>query len=330
MPPSGGTTGTGAKPTASLRGRAAGTTDVAVNRRIGAIAAGKREPGRLHRAKPGEGGYGANPLADGSLEGYQVFEVAMTSMTLLAPPSTRGSPRRKPSAARTCSRSGSSRGCTAVPQTSPSSGSSNGSPAASPSCWTQTCRRSRPATTSVRPPSCSRTTTRCGRRPPSRHVPQHHGRDRTCVGPLSRPACAAVCRSSTRAIRSRWPRAAARVVEAEELRRADAPGRGRDRGRRHGPRRVVRGAAGGHRDERPRPGPQAGDDRPGARARAPDDRRGRHALRSVHRHADQDGADRPVRRAVRPARRVADARRRWPHAGLMLRDGAEGGLLALR
>ena len=54
MPTTRRTTGTGAKPTAPLRGRAAGPTCVAVNRRIGAIAAGKRSPQQERTTDRGE------------------------------------------------------------------------------------------------------------------------------------------------------------------------------------------------------------------------------------------------------------------------------------
>ena len=102
-------------------------------------------------------GYSANPLVDGSLEGYQVFAVPMTSMTLRATQHL-GLTKKDAERARTCSRWACCRGCTAARPTSPSRGSNSASPR-SPSFWTRTCRRSRPATTSARPPSCSRITT---------------------------------------------------------------------------------------------------------------------------------------------------------------------------
>ena len=70
-------------------------------------------------------------------------------------------------------------------------------------------------------------------------------------------------------------------------RRADDPGRGRDRRRRHGARRGVRRRPRRHRDERPRHGPQGRDDRARGRARAAADR-------------DRRAARRPVDRACRP------------------------------
>ena len=57
-------------------------------------------------------GYEANPLDDGSLDGYQVFQVPMTSMTVRATEEIEGLKPPGASAPRTSSRSASSPGCT--------------------------------------------------------------------------------------------------------------------------------------------------------------------------------------------------------------------------
>ena len=67
-------------------------------------------------------GYAADPLDDGTLDGYQVYRVPMTSITVRAVEELEGSRARRPSAPRTCSRSGSSRGCTGGRPTSRSTG----------------------------------------------------------------------------------------------------------------------------------------------------------------------------------------------------------------
>ena len=74
------------------------------------------------------------------------------------------------------------------------------------------------------------------------------------------------------------------------LRRPHGPGRGRDRRRQHGARRLLRRQARGDRDQRPRDGPEGGDDRAGGDARAADGDRRRPARRSLDRDADQDRA----------------------------------------
>ena len=88
---------------------------------------------------------------------------------------------------------------------------------------------------------------------------------------------------------------------------------------------VVRGPAGGDRDQRPRHGPQGRDDRPGGDARAPADHHRRAAGRALHRHADQDRAVRPADGALRPPRRVAAAGDRPEHRGWVLRRRVRGG-----
>ena len=102
----------------------------------------------------------------------------------------------------------------------------------------------------------------------------------------------------------------ARAVEAQELRRAHAAGRGRDRRGRRRDRRRVRRAARRHRHERSRRRPQVGGDRPRDQPRAAAAARRRAARRPVDRPADQDRAGRPAARDVRPPRRGAAADRR--------------------
>ena len=89
-----------------------------------------------------------------------------------------------------------------------------------------------------------------------------------------------------------------------------APGRGRDRGRQRGARRGVRRPARGDRHERPRHGPQGRDARPRGDHGAADGDRRRAAGRPLDRPAHEDGAGRPAARDVRPSRREPDADRR--------------------
>ena len=72
--------------------------------------------GRVHaRATSRRRGSRPTPSVDGTLEGYQVYKVPDDRRSRSAPPRTSGSGRRRRSARRTCSRSGSCRGCTAGP-----------------------------------------------------------------------------------------------------------------------------------------------------------------------------------------------------------------------
>ena len=78
-------------------------------------------------------------------------------------------------------------------------------------------------------------------------------------------------------------RAAARAVAAEELRRHDPAGRGRDRGRQRRARRGLRRRPRRDGDERTRDGPEGRDARPGRDARAADGDRRRAARRARRR-----------------------------------------------
>ena len=116
-----------------------------------------------------------------------------------------------------------------------------------------------------------------------------------------------------------------RAVQAQELRRPHPAGRRRDRRRRRRPWRGLRRIPRGHHDQRSGHRPEVGDDRPGHQhgATAADHRHP--ARRSLHRSADQDRAGRPAARHVRPARRVAGADRGPVHARRLLLHGHRGG-----
>src|SRR5215207_9790496 len=95
----------------------------------------------------------------------------------------------------------------------------------------------------------------------------------------------------------------ARALEAQAVRGADVPGRGRDRRRRSGARGRVRWCP--RRDDDVRPGcrPEVGDDRACGVTRAAPDRLRHPARRPVYRPADQDRAVRPLAGHVRTQRR---------------------------
>ena len=113
--------------------------------------------------------------------------------------------------------------------------------------------------------------------------------------------------------------------EAQGVRRAHVPGRGRDRRRRRGARRVVRRFARRHDLGRAGRRAQVGDGRARDRARAaaPDHRRA--ARRPVDRNADEARAGRPADGAVRPQLRVARAGDRGVDARRLLLRGDRGG-----
>ncbi len=101
----------------------------------------------------------------------------------------------------------------------------------------------------------------------------------------------------------------ARAVQAQEVRRPHLPGRGRDQRGQRGARRLVRRLARGDHHVRPGHAAEGGDRQPRRLRGAPAARRRRAARRPLHRHADQDRADRPADGAVRQERRVAGAGR---------------------
>ena len=88
--------------------------------------------------------------------------------------------------------------------------------------------------------------------------------------------------------------------------------------------RGLRRRPRGHGDERARHGPQGRDARARGDPRAADGHRRRPARRSLDGDADEDRAGRPAAVAVRPARRVADADRRGQVAEPLLRRRRRG------
>ena len=146
----------------------------------------------------------------------------------------------------------------------------------------------------------------------TRALPQHHRQHRDVATGWSPAAQQAKLPLLVRVVPDHaGVRHPPRAVAAQELRRAHAPGRGRDRRDRRRDRRGVRGPARGHRDERPGRRPQVRGPRPRDQPRAAAAARRRAARRSVDRPADEDRAGRPPARHVRPPRRgpAADRRR---------------------
>ena len=150
-----------------------------------------------------------------------------------------------------------------------SSGSTSGSRKNAAGRATPTSPPSRPATPSARPPSCSTTPTRCKPAPAAAgHLHEHHRQHRAGLGPgRRRPAgrAAAVPRLVPDHAGVRHP---PRAVEAQELRRAHPPGRGRDRRHRRRARRRLRRPPRRHHHQRPGHGPQGRDHGPGRQPRA--------------------------------------------------------------
>ena len=112
---------------------------------------------------------------------------------------------------------------------------------------------------------------------------------------------------------------------AQGVRRADVPGRGRDRGGRRGARSGLRRLARRLHLGRPGDRAEAGDDRARdhARAAAPDPR---HPARGpLDRDADEAGAGRPPDGALRPERREPGAGARGVDAVAVLPRGDRGG-----
>ncbi len=116
-------------------------------------------------------GYSASPLDDGSLDGYSLHPVPLTTLTVEALSRTSASPARRPSAARTCSRWACCRGCTTGRPRAPRS-SSRPSSRRSPTSRPPTSPRSGRVGTSARRRRTSRSPTRSPRPPPrSRPAP---------------------------------------------------------------------------------------------------------------------------------------------------------------
>ena len=137
---------------------------------------------------------------------------------------------------------------------------------------------------------------------PPGHVHEHQRQHGARVGAHRRLAAlrpAAVPRLVPDHPRLRHP---PRAVEAQVVRGANPAGRGRDRRHRRGHRRRLRRAPRGHHDQRSRHGPQGGGDGAGGepRAAAADHRRA--AGRPVHRAAHEDRGGRPADGLLRPSR----------------------------
>ncbi len=165
---------------------------------------------------------------------------------------------------------------------------------------------------------------------PARDVPPGTYRNITGNLALSYGLIAAAQQRRAAAVPRRVPdhaglRHPARAVQAQALRRAHLPGRGRDRRHRRGARRGVRRRARRHHDLRPGHRAQARDDRPGGLAGAAAADRRHPARRPVDRAADQDRAGRPAAGDVRPQRRGAGADRRAALPGGLLRRRDRGG-----
>ncbi len=143
----------------------------------------------------------------------------------------------------------------------------------------------------------------------ARHVHEHLGEHGLGLGPdRGRPAGQAAAVSgqlSDHAGVGHSPRA----VEAQELRCAHAPGRGRDRRRRGGPGCFLRRLVGDHHDQRSGRRPQVRDHRAGRQPRIAVADHRHPARRSVHGPADQDRAGRPPAGHVRPPRGGASTNR---------------------
>ena len=159
----------------------------------------------------------------------------------------------------------------------------------------------------------------------ARPLPQHHRQPRALVRDRRRPCSRRSCRCSTRRTRSRpRPTSCTSCSKPQELRRAHAAGRGRDRGGRRRHRRGVRRPARRHRHERPRRRPEVGGARARDQPRAAARPRRRAARRAVDRSPHEDRAGRPAARDVRAPRRGAAADRRGTLAEPLLRRRVRG------
>ena len=187
--------------------------------------------------------------------------------------------------------------------------------------------RSRPATTSARPPSCSTTPTRSRpRSSPPGDVPQHHRQRRAVVRARRRRRSRRSCRSSTRRTRSRR-----RPTSCTSCRSTRTSACARCRPRTRSPpsasRSAPRSPASSASPTTSGPGVdlKSRGDRARDQPRAAAAHHRRAARRPVDRPADQDRAGRPAARDVRPPRRGAAADRRRDSAGALLRRRVRGG-----
>ena len=148
-----------------------------------------------------------------------------------------------------------------------------------------------------------------------RDVPQHHrqrGDGARLPGRQQARRSAAVLRLLPDHPGQRHPPPA---VGLQDVRGQDLPGGGRDRGHRRGHRGELRRGDGHDRQLRPGHRPQVGGHGPGGHGRAAARRRRRPARRPVDRHAHQERAGRPAPGHVRAqlaTRRCRSSRRRRP------------------
>ena len=196
-------------------------------------------------------GYDANPLDDGSLAAYHVVQVPMTSLTLEACKELGVKPR---DAER--SKNFFALGLISWMYTRPVDPTlewiEQKFGVAPAWCATPTSPRSRPACTSARPPSCSSTYQIQPAKLRARSLPQHHRQPRGRVRAHRRRAAGEPADPLRVVPDHAGVRHPPRALEAQELRRAHAAGRRRDRRRRRRDRRRVRRPARRHRHERSR------------------------------------------------------------------------------
>ena len=182
---------------------------------------------------------------------------------------------------------------------------------------------SRPATTTAKRPSCCPSTIACPRRSCRRAATERS----PATTPWRIGLVTAAVLADKDMLYAGYPITPAsdilhHLVEPQKLPGSLHPGGGRDRGGRHGHRRVVRRPHRRDGHQRPRHLPQVGGHRSGRDDRVAVGRHRRAARRPQHRPADQDGASGPASGDVRPQRRVSRRHRgavlhratasRWP------------------
>ena len=210
-------------------------------------------------------GYAANPLEDGSLDAYNLHPIAAHLDDGRGAQGLRRHARRRPSARRTCSRSGCSPGCTTGRREGTDRVPRGQVRQEARASSRPTSRPSRPAGTSARPPRTSRSPTRSSRpRMHAGHLPQHHRQPRAVLRPGRRRPAAPGCRCSSAPTRSRRPRTSCTSCASTSA-SASAPSRPRTRSPASARRSARRSAA--RSASPPPPGPgialKSRDDRPG-------------------------------------------------------------------
>ena len=184
-------------------------------------------------AQPRQGRLRANPLEDGSLDGYRVHPVAADLDDGRGAQGRSASPRRTPSGRRTCSRSACCPGCTTGPTEGDDCVPAAASSPRSRRSSRPTSPRSRPAGTTARPPRTSRSRYEVkpgAAMPPGtyRNISGNLALAYGLVAAGAAPACRCSSASYPITPASRHP---ARAEQAQAVRRHDVPGRGRDRRR---------------------------------------------------------------------------------------------------